>query len=244
MKKIILTLAIIFSIFSAKANNKFSELNLKIYDNGVFNVVIDNISFVSYSNSIVIPNLNSGNHFLKVFKYVHSTGNHYGNQTKTVFAGFVFISGGFKINAIIDNLNRYTELSKFPIHNYDNNYSNNYYNSNNDCDEDDYFETPYNNNYYTCMSANNFMQLKSVICNSAFDSSKLKIAEQAVSSNFVSAEQVAELLSMLSFESSKLQLAKFAYKNTVNKNKYFLVNNEFSFSSSIDELNKFISCGF
>jgi hypothetical protein len=244
MKKLILTLAIVFSITAVKSSNKLSELNLKLYDNAIFSIMIDNISYNTYSSVISVPNLSSGNHFLKVFRNIPAFYNPYASQIKTVYAGYVFIPAGYKINAVIDNLCRYTEISKLPVNHHVGNHGNNYNNSNYEVDEDDYYAANSYGTYNSCMNGVSFMQLKSVINNSSFDSSKLKIAQQAVSTNFVSSEQVAELMSLLSFESSKLELAKFAFKNTINKNKYFLVNNEFTFSSSIDELNKFIACGY
>jgi hypothetical protein len=45
---------------------------------------------------------------------------------------------------------------------------------------------------------------------------------------------------MLSFESTRLDFAKFAYTYTLDKENYYMVNNAFSFSSSVAELNNFI----
>jgi len=43
------------------------------------------------------------------------------------------------------------------------------------------------------------------------------------------------------FEDTKLQFAKFAYGRTFDIGNYFVVNNAFDFSSSVDELNAFIA---
>lgn len=72
------------------------------------------------------------------------------------------------------------------------------------------------------------------------ESDKLKITTQAVTANRVSSAQVKQLMQLFSFESNKLQLAKQAYANTVDKRNYSLINDAFSFNSSKDELARFI----
>jgi hypothetical protein len=47
-------------------------------------------------------------------------------------------------------------------------------------------------------------------------------------------------MQLFSFEDSRLDFAKFAYKNCINKGNYFEVNQAFSFESSVDNLNQFI----
>jgi hypothetical protein len=76
--------------------------------------------------------------------------------------------------------------------------------------------------------------------NAGFESDKKLIAEQAISSHRVKAIQVYRILTMFSFESTKLKIAKFAYGYCIDKNNYYLVNDAFSFSSSIRELNNYI----
>jgi hypothetical protein len=52
--------------------------------------------------------------------------------------------------------------------------------------------------------------------------------------------QVSQIMALFSFEDSKLDFAKFAYGRTYDLSNYFMVNNAFTFSSSVDELNDFI----
>jgi len=78
------------------------------------------------------------------------------------------------------------------------------------------------------------------IQNESFSSDKLAIARQAVMFQNVKANQVVEMGSLFSFESDRLEFAKMAYKNTIDKQNYYLVNSIFHFSSSKRELNNFI----
>ena len=45
----------------------------------------------------------------------------------------------------------------------------------------------------------------------------------------------------LSFDSAKLDYAKFAYNKTYDIGNYYKLNDAFDFSSSIDELNAYIN---
>jgi hypothetical protein len=82
--------------------------------------------------------------------------------------------------------------------------------------------------------------LKASVRSKSFESAKLEICKQALYSNKVTSSQVAQLLDLMTFESSKLELAKFAYGRTVDKGNYYLVNNSFTFGSSISELGDYI----
>ena len=79
-----------------------------------------------------------------------------------------------------------------------------------------------------------------IISNESFDSKRLTIAKQIVVDNVVSARQIAGICRLFSFESNRLEFAKFAYPSCVDKNNYFLLNEVFTFDSSKKELNKFI----
>jgi hypothetical protein len=91
------------------------------------------------------------------------------------------------------------------------------------------------------MSHAAFQQLKATMLNAPFDNTKLSIAKQAISSNGILSSQVLELMGLLTFESNKLNLAKFAYAHTADRQNYFMVNNGFTFSSSINSLNSYIN---
>ena len=79
-----------------------------------------------------------------------------------------------------------------------------------------------------------------MVSKESFDSSKLTLAEQVVSSNPMTASQILGICKLFSFESNKLEFAKFAYEFCVDKNKYFLLNEAFTYESSKRELNEFI----
>ncbi len=100
----------------------------------------------------------------------------------------------------------------------------------------------YDNNYgYEGMEDREFRQVLQSIDKEWLETNKLKSATQIVRSNSLTSAQVKQLVLMFSFESNKLELAKQAYQNTVDKKNYYMLNDAFSFNSSKDELARYIS---
>ena len=66
------------------------------------------------------------------------------------------------------------------------------------------------------------------------------IANQFVRFNTISAQEVAAIMRLMTYESNKLEFAKNAYAACYDKQNYFLVNQAFTYSSSIRQLNAFI----
>ncbi len=94
-----------------------------------------------------------------------------------------------------------------------------------------------------CMYAMNpydFQQAKQSIEKQTFEDSKIQIAKQIAGSNCLSSVQVKEILQLFTFEENKLDLAKALYGVVIDRNNYFLINDVFTYSSSVDELNEFM----
>lgn len=92
-----------------------------------------------------------------------------------------------------------------------------------------------------CMAPGDFSSALATIKGQNFDDTRLKTAQQIASGNCLNAVQVAEICRVFGFEKTKLDFAKFAYDRCTEPNNYFKVNNVFSFSSSSDELNEYIT---
>jgi len=91
------------------------------------------------------------------------------------------------------------------------------------------------------MSDQDFIDLKHMINNTPYSSTKMTIAKQACSATCISAEQVREICRLFSFDSDRLTLAKFAFDHCYDRRNYFKVNEVFTFSSSVNELNRYIN---
>lgn len=94
----------------------------------------------------------------------------------------------------------------------------------------------------TCtVSADEMKDIKNTINNASFDNSRMTVAKQAISAKkCFTVNQIKEILGLYDFESSKLEMAKYSYDYCIDKSNYYLINDLFSFTSSKDELTKYV----
>jgi hypothetical protein len=97
------------------------------------------------------------------------------------------------------------------------------------------------NPVYYAPDASSFSLMIQQISAQSFDENRLQVAQQIVMSNRVTSAQVTDIARLFSFESTRLQFAKFAYAYVLDPNSFFMVNNAFTFSSSVDDLHRFIT---
>jgi hypothetical protein len=86
-----------------------------------------------------------------------------------------------------------------------------------------------------------FADMLQSIKKESFNSTKLTLAKNIIKSRpCFSTGQVRDIVNEFSFESGKLEIAKFAYDYTVDKANYYRIADAFTFSSSKEDLMKFI----
>lgn len=85
-----------------------------------------------------------------------------------------------------------------------------------------------------------FGRLIGAIERKCFDDDKVLIARQGLRGKLISTDQVVQIMNLLTFDRNKLDFAKFAYTRTFNSHEYYLVNDAFTFNSSIRELDRYI----
>ena len=90
------------------------------------------------------------------------------------------------------------------------------------------------------MSQTDFNDVKSSLSSKTFESDKLTLAKQIFDSNCLLSSQVKQVMGLFTYEDSKLEFAKYAYGRTYDLGNYYKVNDVFTYSSSIDELNSYI----
>ena len=213
----------------AGANHQQSELNVVSNDRNMIAVSLDNNYYSQFTPAFNVYGIQPGCHYVSIVKRYFSPRGHAwgrGYKDEVVYSGYLEIPVASRVNGSIDCRNRLSlnvQHFGFP---------------------DDCYHTM--NCEMPCiigMDAVSFNELKRVVANRWFDSSKLEVAKQGISGSAISSAQLAELMGLLSFESSKLELAKFGYQYVADKQKFYIVNDAFSFESSISELNRFISRG-
>jgi hypothetical protein len=98
----------------------------------------------------------------------------------------------------------------------------------------------YGSNFGRTLSDVEYNQLLHNINRESSENNMMKSATLIINTNYLTSEQVKEMLQLFTFENNKLSLAELAYDKTVDKRNYFVVNDVFSYSSSKDELARFI----
>jgi hypothetical protein len=91
------------------------------------------------------------------------------------------------------------------------------------------------------MNDRDFQSVKSSISTKSFEDDKLTIAKQVTGSNCLLCSQIKQIMSLFSFEDTRLQYAKFAYSYAFDQGNYYQLNDAFQFSSSISELDDYIN---
>ena len=210
----------ILSLFSVRSFA--SELTLRMSDNSVYNISFDADIYNDISGNILLQNVSPGKHYLKVLKYRVSPNGYVFGLPRLIFEGMIHMRSGRAVFAVIDDYGRYMVEDEFVLSPVPY------------CPPPPVYIPPYMNDL-------DFSGLKASIDRLSFDSSKLSMAEQAASSNVLTSVQVFEIMELFSFESTKLSFAKHAYHFVYDPNKYYIVNNAFTFSSSIESLNSYIS---
>ncbi len=86
------------------------------------------------------------------------------------------------------------------------------------------------------MGPQDFELAKQTLSSTAFESTRLEVAKQIAGSNCLTSSQVRELVGLFTFESNRLDLAKYAFSRTYDVDNYHVVSQAMGYSSSQSEL--------
>jgi hypothetical protein len=228
MKRLLLVIALIVASVQLQASHPESELNLKMFDRSWFTVTIDHMDFPTPVTHIELDDLEPGSHYLRVTRIDFNPWG-FNPHALVVFSGYIHLAANARTHALIDKHFRFrvTRITPFapqpvvfvpaPV----------------------MFPAP----VYYGMSEYEFSNLYRTINNLSFESSRMQVARQAIAANQFTSRQVMDLMRLMTFESSKLEIAKRAYQKTVDKQNYYMVNDIFTFESSIRDLNQYLGLG-
>lgn len=213
-----------------------SKLSISSTGNADIRVMIDGKKYTASNNMVMVNNLKNGNHSVKVFRLQNDRNRNQANNRnpayQLVYSGNVFVKPQYHLDIMINRFGKAFVDEQLISGGY------------NDDDDDDW-GVDNNDQYYDrysrrAMEKAAFDQLKQSLRKENFDDTRLRVARQVVSSNFFTAAQVKELVSLFSFEDSRLEMAKYAYDNTIDKGNYFMVGEAFNFSSTKESLMNYI----
>ena len=90
------------------------------------------------------------------------------------------------------------------------------------------------------MNSMDFQKAVEQIKKQTFEDTKMTVAKQVLKNNYMNCAQIKTIIGLFTYEASKLDFAKVAYDKCVEKNNYYLLNDAFTYSASVDELNEFL----
>lgn len=114
-------------------------------------------------------------------------------------------------------------------------------------DENRYDPVPphYNDDYYgncrNLLSGRELDRLIDTMHSRDFESTRLSIARDALRNSSIMAEDLKRLLQQLDHESSRVELAKYAYESVCDKDRFYYIYDSFRFDSSVRELEEYTS---
>jgi hypothetical protein len=92
------------------------------------------------------------------------------------------------------------------------------------------------NNYLYPLPAADVQSLVQALRRQSFDDSRLPMVKQALAQNSVQADELAELMSTLSFDKARIELAKFGYGRLSDPQNFYRVYDVLRYPSSIREV--------
>lgn len=180
--------------------------------------------------TITVRDLAPGYHHIKIYRE-KKRGNGrfgFGNKREMIYNSRVLLRDGFHTDLIISRTGKVFIDEQWIDRN------NPWYD-----DDDDYFD-PRDRDFNRAMTDHEFTMVKEALRKEWFENNRATSAKQVIDGNFMTSEQVKQMLQLFTFENHKLDLAKYAYGKTVDQRNYFIVNDVFMFSSSKDELARYI----
>jgi hypothetical protein len=244
-----LLLAFLISI-SLYAYPPASKLTISSISQAPLRVMVDGSRYkANNSHTLMLSDLMPGYHTVKIYQRMRnfkpSPGNSNGGY-RLVYNATIFVRANYHVDITVNRFGKAFKDEQ-PINgNYydnDDDWADDNWNNNNEWNEngwDDDWNNNSNSNFNRAMTTQQFERFKTSLSSESFDNTRMNIAKQVLGANYVTSAQVKEMLSFFSFENNKLEMAKYAYKNTIDKNEYYTVGDVFTFSSNKDELMNYI----
>lgn len=237
MKKILSTLLLaLIVVVNADAQSKRSVLRFRLSDNSRLAVSIDDRYYDKQGISITIGDLPPGRHYIKIYKYVPYRNG--GGRARELYRGGIRISSG-TISSFTYDLNdgKLYANTEFIDDSYRYNDNDDAYNNNRQ-DDRRRDNNVFNRNNW---SETDMQDLKKRVDERITDGDKIKLMQNVLKNRNYTTDQMATMLRWLSFDDTKVALAKWGYDYVSNKENYWKLESEFTFSSSKEEFNNYIS---
>ncbi len=258
-------IAVLFMLLTTPVfaySNYGSTITISSWDHQPFVIEINHERYQS-NGSFTLENVRPGKVRVRILRDKRlSRHMNYGKSGKgaILYNGFIDVPSNSRVRAKVDR-NRRLRITNIQNLRYKNNTCapDNPYDSG-ECGENDsgygqiehdIYEDPYAVIPYSyeqtsgyggscAMTRYEFDALINEVNNACFSSDQLRIAKQALRHQFVTSVQLEDLIRLVDFDSIRLELAKSAYCNVIDKENIWKVYDAFSFSSTAREFEEFI----
>jgi hypothetical protein len=232
MKTLFTLLLTGLTALSAFAADVTGRITVSLNGNKEYQVLIDGKNYYANNDRIFLNDVRAGRHTIEVFNVRNNYSRNNRNKVKPVYAGSFTVRQQYDMNITVDRNGRvqFNEArSRYDRNDRDRN----------DRDRDDRYNDRYdnrnnnegwygNNNYSRAMSDNDFSQFVQRIRSQWFGSGKLNTARDGISKNYFTTAQVRQVIQLFSSEKDKLEIAKLAYRNTVDQRSFTQLYDLFS----------------
>lgn len=232
--KTLFTLLLATSFTSSAFAYDEGKLTVTFASNSNVQVMIDNRIYNQDDNSVVLNNVQPGQHTIQIYKANRngkSNGRNNVNRANLLYSSTVYVKPSYDVDVMINRFGKaFVDEQAINSRGRWDDRNGSYGSANGNYG---------NNNYTQAISDNEFNSLVQRIRSQWFGNGKMSIAKDAVSHSYFNTAQVRQLLALFSSDADKLDLAKAAYRNTVDQRSYYQLYDVFQFQSSKDELDRY-----
>jgi len=201
-------------------------------------IEVDGRAFSMKDNGITLSYLGEGYHQVKITreKTAKKNGNGFGfgvgRKAEVIYSNSILLKRGFHLDITVNRFGK-VMLDEHRIDQDDEWYN----------EEDDYYDNDnggWDNGRGNVMTSRELNDVKDQIRKEWFEANRMISIKVIIDKNNFTAQQVKELMLLFTFENNRLEVAKYAYRKTVDKQNYYQLNDAFTFNSSKDDLARFI----
>jgi hypothetical protein len=245
-----LLLSTIFSIAAMAYDG--TRLTVSTLSTSRMFVEVDGRRYNFSGNTVSISNIRPGTHNVRVLREVKRNNRGWGigignKKEEVIYSIKATLKNGYHFDILVNRFGK-VMIDERMIDGNDDWYAeedDDYYDKTRDRDRDREEDRPdrdprYDDHYSRTMSDIDFNQAKETLRKEWFENTRLSSAMQIIDRNYFNSQQVKELMFLFTFENNRLDIAKYAYGKTVDKERFFVVNEAITFSGNKEKLNEYI----
>ncbi len=206
-------------------------------------VLIDGNKYKASSNELLVNDIVPGYHRVQVYQQKMGVRNNPFSSNQLLYSSNILVKPQYHVDIVINRFGKAfidEQLLDINCTNTDINYgqNDNHWGNNNQWNNDNnnWNNNNWNSNINRTMADATFEQFVQTLRNESFDNTKMNMAKQILVNNFFTTAQIKAVMQQFTFENNKLDIAKYAYRYTVDKSNYFALANEFTFSNNKEAL--------